>query len=115
MNLKTTLFLFCIVSGLIVAMTLPANCDRSMLLVVCQELFSTARSHEARATFHSNVARNIQIQIETMAKLPKNQGTILAMENLFTQYDQNRTLENKFRTLFRQTTEEAERCMRSAQ
>jgi hypothetical protein len=115
MNLKTTLFFLCTVTSLIIATSWPANCDRGMYLGVCQELVNTARSHEARSTFHQNVARNLQMQIENMSKLPKNQGTIAAMENLFTQYDQNRALERRFRTLFRQATDEAERCMSSAE
>jgi len=93
----------------------PADCDRSMYLGVCQELVNTARSYEARSTYHQNIARSIQVQIESMARLPKNQGTIMVMENLFAQYDQNRALEIKFRALFRQSNDDADRCMKSAE
>ncbi len=115
MDRKPVLFSICTLIALFLAANSPAECDRSMYLGVCQELVSAARSYEARSTYHQNIARSIQMQIEAMAKLPKNQGTIMALENLFAQYDQNRALENKFRALFRQANDEAERCMKSAE
>lgn len=115
MDRKPALFSLFALIVLSLVTTLPADCDRSMYLGVCQELVSTARSYEARSTYHQNIARVLQMQIENMAKLPKNQGTIMAMENLFAQYDQNRALENKFRAMFRQANEEADRCMKSAE
>ena len=43
--------------------------------------------------------------------MPKNQNTISAMDSLYAQYDQNRLLEIKFKELYRQATDEAQRCM----
>ncbi len=115
MNRSPVPFAICAVIALFLAATSPADCDRSMYLGVCQELVNTARAYEARSTYHNTIARSLQMQIESLAKLPKNQGTIMAMENLFAQYDQNRALENKFRALFRKANDEAERCMKSAE
>lgn len=115
MGRMPVLFSLCALIALILAATSPADCDRSMYLGVCQELVNTARSYEARSTYHQNIARSIQMQIQNLAKMPKNQGTMMAMENLFSQYDQNRALENKFRALFRKANEEADRCMKSAE
>ena len=75
-------------------------------------MVSQARAYDARASQHNNVAKGYQMQIENLAKLPKNQTTVSAMDSLFAQYDQNRLLEIKFRELYRQTSAEAERCMK---
>ncbi len=91
------------------------NCQPGMVLNVCQELLNNARMYEARASNHNRAAKVIQTQIESMAKLPKNDGTIQAIDNLFAQYDQNRSLESKYRELYKQATEEANRCMKSAE
>ncbi len=87
--------------------------DSGMALNMCQELVNNARNYESRATWHNRVCKNLMQQIENMSKQPKNSGTSQALETLFQQYDQNREMENKFRQLFRQTSEEAERCMKS--
>lgn len=87
--------------------------DSGMALNVCQELVNNARAYENRATWHNRVCKNLMQQIETMSKSPQNPGTSQALETLFQQYDQNREMENKLRQLFRQTSEEAERCMKS--
>lgn len=87
--------------------------DSGMALNVCQELMNNARNFENRATWHNRVCKNLMQQIENMSKAPKNPGTSQALETLFQQYDQNREMENKLRLLFRQTSEEAERCMKS--
>jgi len=115
MNLKAAFSVFSLVAMLTILTATTADCDRTMYLGVCQELVSGARSYEARATFHNNVAKAFQIQIESLSKLPKNQGTISAMDSLFSQYDQNRMLEGKFRSLFRQASDDADRCMKSAE
>jgi hypothetical protein len=113
MNLKRAsiiLFsLFCVLSSA------PAPCERTMYLNLCQEIVNSARSYEARATFHARVAKNVQMQIETMAKLPKDQAQSTAIDNLFTQYDENRVLESKYRELYRQTSDEAKQCMKTAE
>ncbi|MGD9818172.1 MAG: hypothetical protein AB7V04_05655 [Desulfomonilaceae bacterium] len=87
--------------------------DSGMALNVCQELVNNARAYESRATWHNRVCKNLMKQIENMSQGPKNPGTAQALETLFQQYDQNREMENKLRQLFRQTSEEAERCMKA--
>lgn len=115
MNLKSSCVISTLVAILITLAAGPVDCDSTMYLSVCQELVNTARSYEARANSHSNIAKAYQMQIQNLATMPKNQGTISAMDSLFSQYDQNRTMENKFRLMFRQATDEADKCMRSAQ
>jgi len=55
------------------------------------------------------------IKIESYAKLPKNSATILAVDNLFSQYDENRALERKYRELYRKIAAEADGCMKDAE
>jgi len=113
MSLKPLVMSLAIVSFLLLSATTSlAAGERTMYLNVCQELVTQARAYEIRASQHNNIAKSFQIQIESLAKLPKTQGTISAMDNLFSQYDQNRLLEIKFRELYRQTADEAERCMK---
>jgi|GEM_PF-625816 len=113
MNLKSLVLSLAIVSLLLFAATTPVPAvERTMYLNVCQELVSQARSYEARATQHNNIAKGFQMQIENLAKMPKTQSTVSAMDSFFSQYDQNRLLEIKFRELYRQTSDEAERCMK---
>jgi hypothetical protein len=88
--------------------------ERTMFLNLCQELVNSARSYEARASHHQRTAKNLQAQIENMARLPNNQATNQAIDTLFSQYDENRVMEAKFRELYRQSTEEAKKCMKSA-
>lgn len=90
-------------------------CDRSQYLSVCQELVSSARGYEARANYHGQVSKNLMMSIENYSKLPKNQGTQQALDSLFTQYEENRAMEGKLRSLFREATREADRCMRNAE
>jgi hypothetical protein len=113
MSLRTAFVIAIMSSLLIVATTGPVQCQSTAVLNVCQELMNSARSYEARATAHSRIAKALMSQIENLAKLPKNDGSISAMDNAFSQYDENRALENKFRTLYRQATDESERCMKS--
>jgi hypothetical protein len=114
MSLRTVFAIVTFLSLLVIAGTGPAYCQSAGVLNVCQELVSSARSYEARSTAHGRIAKSLMAQIESMAKLPKNDGTIAAMESLFSQYDENRALENKFRTLYRQATDESDRCLKSA-
>jgi hypothetical protein len=108
-----------IILGLLSVLTLvpagPGQCERTQYLSVCQELVSSARSYEARAAHHNRVAKSLMMQIENVAKLPKNQGTIQVMDSLFNQYEENRALEQKFRQLYREATEESRKCMNSAE
>ncbi len=90
-----------------------AFCERSAYLSVCHELVSMARAYEARAEAHNRVAKSYMMQIQNLASFPKNEGTIASMDALFSQYDQNRKLESKFRELYRETAEEAKKCMKS--
>ncbi|MBI4963796.1 MAG: hypothetical protein HY913_11020 [Desulfomonile tiedjei] len=112
MNPRSLIIPLAICSLVLILAAGPAYPDRTLYLNVCQELVNQARSYEARASFHNSVSKGYQMQIENMSKQPKNQGTISAMDSLFSQYDQNRLLEIKFRELYRQTSEEAERCMK---
>ena len=93
--------------------TNTAFSERAMYLSVCQELVSTARAYEARAEAHNRLAKAYMLQIQNLAKFPNNQGTSAAMDTLFSQYDQNRKLESKFRELYRETTDRANNCMKS--
>jgi hypothetical protein len=52
-------------------------------------------------------------QIQNLSSMPKNPGTMQAIENLFQQYDQNRQMETQMRQLFRQYSEQAQQCMKS--
>jgi len=112
MNPKPLIIAVTICSLLLILAAGPAYPDRTLYLTVCQELVNQARAYEARASFHNNVAKAYQMQIENLAKMPKNQVTISQMDSLFSQYDQNRLLEIKFRELYRQGSEEADRCMK---
>ncbi|MBI5248375.1 MAG: hypothetical protein HY912_02675 [Desulfomonile tiedjei] len=93
----------------------PASSGRTNVLVVCQELLGQARTYEARATYHGQVCKALMQQIENMAKQPKTPGTSAAIDQYFAQYDENRSLENKFRELFRQATEDSRQCMKTVE
>lgn len=114
MSLKTA-FVSSLMIAIVVAAAGPAPCQSTSMLNVCQELVSSARSYEARAAGHSRIAKALMAQIESMAKLSKSEAQVAAMDNLFAQYDENRALENKFRSLYRQAAEESERCMKASQ
>jgi hypothetical protein len=115
MSLRTVFVITALLSFFLVAGTGPAYCQGGAVLNVCQELVNSARSYEARATAHGRIAKALSAQIQSMSRQAKSEGTMAAIESLFQQYDDNRALENKFRTLYRQATEESERCMKSAQ
>lgn len=93
----------------------PAFAERTLYLGLCQELVSNARAYEARANYHKQVAKNLTVQIENHSRLVKNSGTIAAIDSLFQQYEENRALEQKFRQLQRKSSDEADRCMKSAE
>jgi len=114
MNLKAaaTLLAFFI---LITTVFVPsAMSGRTNFLSVCQELMNQARTYEARASYHGQVCKALMQQIETVARQPKNDATISAIDQYFAQYDENRSLEHKFRELYKQATEDAKQCMKSA-
>jgi hypothetical protein len=113
MNIRSPFIVSAFLALILICSANPGYCERTWYLSVCQELVSAARAYEARAEAHNRIAKNFMIQIENMAKLEKNQGTIAAMDNLFAQYDQNRKMEGKLRELYRQATEEAKQCMKS--
>ena len=115
MSLKTVFVVTALLSFFIVTATGPAYCQATAVLNVCQELVNAARSYEARSSAHGRIAKALSVQIQSLSRQSKSEATMAAIENLFTQYDENRTLENKFRTLYRQASEESERCMKSAQ
>ena len=83
MNLKFALIVLAIVSSLLFSATGPVHCERTLSLTVCQELVNSARGYEARSSYHNRVAKAFMMQIENMAKQPKNQGTVAAMDSLF--------------------------------
>jgi hypothetical protein len=112
MNLKFVLVIFSVVSVTLILTAGSARCQSVSSLNICQELVSSARSYQARADYHSQVAKNLQMQIQNVAKLPKNQGTEMMMDNLFTQYDENRALEKKFQNLSRKASDDARGCMK---
>ena len=113
MSIRSPFIVSTILALILLCSANPGHCERTWYLSVCQELVTAARSYEARAEAHNRIAKSFMIQIENMAKLEKNQGTIAAMDNLFAQYDQNRKMESKLRELYRQATEEAKQCMKS--
>jgi hypothetical protein len=115
MNLKFALVVLAILSMLLFSATGPVHCERTLSLTVCQELVNSARGYEARSAYHNRVAKALMQQIQTMAKLPSNSGTSSAIDNLFSQYDENRVMEQKFIELYRQVSDEANRCMKSVQ
>jgi len=115
MNLKSALTIVALLSVLIVFSSSPARCEKTMYLNVCQELVNQARAYEARANYHNQMCKAYMLHIENLAKLAKNSATSQAMDSFFSQYDQNRELESKFRELYRQASEEAKRCMKSAE
>lgn len=112
MNFRSSFIVFTLLS-LSLLYAAPGYCERTWYLSVCQELVSSARAYEARAESHNQIAKSYMLQIQNMAQQPKNQATIQAMDNLFAQYDQNRKMEQKFRELYRQATDEAKQCMKS--
>ncbi len=102
-------------AGILIALTAygtPAFSERTQYLNLCQELVNSARSYEARASFHARQAKNIQSQIEAYARLPRDTSTSAAIDIFFSQYDENRVMEAKYRELYRQATEEAKNCMK---
>lgn len=115
MSLKSTTIILLFLSFALLSTAGPGHSQRTMYLNLCQELVSTARSYESRANYHSRAAGNLMIKIESYAKLPKNQSTIQAVDNLFSQYDENRALERKYRELYRKVAAEADGCMKDAE
>ncbi|MCA1961228.1 MAG: hypothetical protein LDL33_10565 [Desulfomonile sp.] len=115
MSLKTPLIALTVFSLLLISAAGPAIGGRTVYLGVCQELVSQARAYEARANYHSQIAKSLTALIESQARLPKNAGTIQTMDNLFNQYDENRELERKFRELFRKASSDADQCMKNAE
>lgn len=115
MNLKFALIISVIFSSMLFPATGPVHCASTLSLTVCQELVNSARSYEARSAYHNNVAKALMIQIQTMSKQPSNAGTVSAIDNLFTQYDENRVMQQKFMDLYRQVSDEANNCMKSVQ
>jgi hypothetical protein len=115
MNLKSAFIVFALTILLLVSVGGPGPCQGQQVVTVCQELVNLAASYDARASYHRQVAKAYTIHIESLAKLPKNTTTIQAMDNFFALYDQNRALEAKFKDLYRQTSEEAKRCMKSVE
>jgi len=115
MNAKTPVIILALVALLIIAAIGPAYSDRTVYLVVCQELVNSARAYEARANLANQTAKGLVAQIENLAKYPKNQSTVSGMDALFAQYDENRAMEQKFRELYRQAQDEAKQCMQQVQ
>ena len=115
MNAKTPVIILALVTLMVISAIGPAYGDRSVYLVVCQELVNRARAYEARANQANQIAKALMAQIETLAKYPKNQGTVSGMDSLFAQYDENRAMEQKFRELYRQAQDEAKQCMQQVQ
>ena len=115
MNAKTPVIILALVALLIIATIGPAYGDRTVYLVVCQELVNRARAYEARANQANQTAKGLVAQIENLAKYPKNQSTVSGMDALFAQYDENRAMEQKFRELYRQAQDEAKQCMQQVQ
>lgn len=93
----------------------PVSSENAMLLGLCQELVNRARVYEARAAGHSRTSKALMQQIENAARLPKNQNTIAAVDNLFGLYDQHRSMELKYMELYRKAAEEAKKCMKSVE
>ncbi|HMK34670.1 MAG TPA: hypothetical protein VK463_06370 [Desulfomonilaceae bacterium] len=112
MNLRSALIIIAVLSMLLLVHVGPASCETVASLNVCQELVNSARNYEARATYHNQISKSLQMQIENFSKLPKTQSTALAIDQLFNQYDENRMLEQKFRDLYRQAADQAKSCMK---
>jgi len=115
MNAKAPAIILALVALMVISAIGPAYGDRSTYLVVCQELVNRARAYEARANQANQVAKALMAQIENLAKYPKNQSTVNGMDSLFSQYDENRAMEQKFRELYRQAQDEAKQCMQQVQ
>ncbi len=115
MNAKIAFVAFALVAAALLTAAGPAHCDRTVYLTVCQELVTHARAYEARANFHNQVCKNLMIQIENHSKLAKTQATVSIIDTLFQQYDENRALEAKFRQLFRKSSDEADKCMKTVE
>jgi hypothetical protein len=115
MNLKFALIVLAILSMLLLSGTGPVHCERTLSLTLCQELVASARNYEARSVYHNRAAKAYMQQIQSLANQPSNPGTVSAMDTLVAQYDQNRVLEQKFLDLYRQVSDEANNCMKSAQ
>lgn len=115
MNLKAAARLLIFLIMVTTLGTSPAIGGRQQFLGVCQELMNQARNYEARAVYHSQLCKALMQQIENIAKQPKNQAQMAAMDQYFAQYDENRVLESKFRELYRQSTEDAKQCMKSVE
>jgi hypothetical protein len=115
MNAKNAFVAFALIAVAVFAAVGTAHSDRTVYLTVCQELVTHARAYEARANQHNHMCKVLMMQIENHSKLPKNQATIAAIDTLFRQYDENRALESKFRQLYRKASDEADRCMKSAE
>jgi hypothetical protein len=116
MTLRPLLFAASILAVTALTVGGPASAEqRTAYLNVCQELVNQARAYEARANQHNQLAKGYQMHIENMAKQTKTPATMSAMDSFFAQYDENRALEKKFRELFREASEGAKNCMKSAE
>lgn len=115
MSLRAPFIVATLLAVLTVIASGPAYCERTVYLSVCQELVNQARTYEARATAHGRIAKSLMAQIQSVAALPKSQATMASMDALFAQYDENRALEGKFQSMYRQATEESDKCMKTAQ
>ncbi len=116
MNHKAALIIFALVVILPISALGPAYGEsRTAYLVTCQQLVNTARGYEAQATAHGQIAKNLQIQIEGLSKMPKTSAQALGIDTLFSQYDENRALEQKYRELYREVSAQAKDCMKAAE
>ncbi len=116
MNHKTALIAFALVSIFVISAIGPAYGEsRTTYLFTCQQLMNTARGYEAQASAHGQIAKNLQMQIENLSKMPKTSVQALGLDTLFDQYDQNRALEHKYRELYREASEQAKACMKAAE
>jgi hypothetical protein len=115
MNLKSSYIVLALTVLLLISVSGPGPCQGQQVVTVCQELVNLAATYDARASYHRSVAKAYTVHIESLAKLTKTQATVQAMDNFFNLYDQNRALESKFKDLYRQTSEEAKRCMKSVE
>ncbi|MBM4326273.1 MAG: hypothetical protein FJ118_03830 [Deltaproteobacteria bacterium] len=115
MKFRTSSVLIALVAIALIGLVGNAHASRTWYLALCQELVNNARAYEARADAHNRQAQGLMVQIEQMARLPKNQGTMSGMDKLFSMYDENRAMEAKYRQLYRKSTEEADKCMKGVE
>ncbi len=115
MGPKSAFIFIVLLSMTLIPLGGTAQAGNDMMLGLCQELMSKARSYEARAASHARSAKMLMGYIENTAKQPNNQGTNAAVDNYFAQYDQHRAMETKFMDLYRKTAEQAKQCMKSVE